>query len=195
MTQQDWRHRLGNFFTRPIGRLLARTPITPDMLTWTGLLFAVGALVLLLNEQTRWAGVVVVAGALFDTLDGALARAANLVSRFGGILDSTLDRLTEGIVLIGIVFVQARSGSAAGATLAAAALVLSLTVSYIRARAEAAGIACSDGWFTRLERIVILAAGLIFDLIVPALIIITILSGLTAAQRLLVVWQRTRKQT
>jgi len=195
MTQQDWRHNLGDVFTRPIGRLLARTPITPDMLTWVGLLFSIGALVLLLNEQVRWAGVVVVVGALFDLLDGALARAANLVTRFGGILDSTLDRLTEGIVLTGIVFVMARSGSTFGATLAAAALVLSFTVSYIRSRAEAAGIPCTDGWFTRLERIIILAAGLIFNQIIMALILITILSGFTATQRLLVVWQRARGQS
>jgi CDP-diacylglycerol--glycerol-3-phosphate 3-phosphatidyltransferase len=164
------------------------------MLSWMGLLFTGGALFLLVSGRPVWAGVVVLAGALFDTLDGALARETSRVSLFGGVLDSTLDRLTEGIIFVGIVFVMAREGSPCGAALAGAALLASVVVSYIRARAEAAGVQCSEGWFTRTERVIVLCLGLIFNQIIIALAVIAVLSTLTAGHRLLVVWQKTRLQ-
>lgn len=192
MTKPDWRHALAAAVVRPVARMLAHTPLTPDTLSWMGLLFTGGALYLLVSGSLAWTGVVVLVGALFDTLDGALARETNRVSLFGGVLDSTLDRLTEGIILVGIVFVLAREGAQYGAALAGAALLSSVVVSYIRARAEAAGVQCSEGWFTRTERVIVLSLGLMLNQIIIALVVITALSTLTAGHRLLVVWQKTR---
>ncbi len=194
MTKPDWRHALAGVVVKPVARMLAHTPFTPDMLSWMGLLFTGGALYLLINGHLVWSGVVVLAGALFDTLDGALARETNRVSLFGGVLDSTLDRLTEGIILVGIVFVMAREGAHFGAALAGAALLSSSTVSYVRARAEGAGVRCSEGWFTRTERVIVLVMGLLLNQIIIALAVITILSIFTAGHRLLAVWQKTRRQ-
>ncbi len=194
MTKPDWRHALAAAVVRPAASALAHTPLTPDMLSWMGLLFTAGALYLLVSGRPAWAGVIVLAGALFDTLDGALARETSRVSVFGGVLDSTLDRLTEGIILVGIVFVAARDGSHFGAALAGAALLSSMVVSYIRARAEAAGVQCSEGWFTRTERVIVLSLGLMLNQIIIALAVIAALSTITAGHRLLVVWQKTRRQ-
>jgi len=106
------------------------------------------------------------------------------------VLDSTLDRLSEGVVLLGIIYVLARSGSAPGAVLAGATIMLSFVVSYIRARSEGMGVQCSEGWFTRTERVIVIALGLMLNQVIIALSIISVLSLITAAQRLLVAWRK-----
>jgi len=196
---------LAYYFTQPLVRLLAKTPITPNTLTWLGLLVAVGAAVLISMGHPFAAGFVVLIGGLFDMLDGALARVTNRTTRFGAVLDSTLDRLTEAVVLIGILAFYAKGQSVVGIAreqpvigilVVGVAWLGSLLVSYIRARAEALGIECQVGLFTRAERVVILALGLLlsqFDsALLIALAIIAVLSFVTAGQRLLYVWQQTK---
>ena len=139
--------------------------------------------------------VVLVAG-LFDMLDGALARTTNRVTRFGGILDSTLDRLSEAVLLLGILVIYAREQQVAESLLVGVALLGSIMVSYLRARIEAIGIECKVGLFTRPERVVVLALGLLlsrFDYaLVTALAIITFFSFFTTGQRLFHAWRQTR---
>jgi CDP-diacylglycerol--glycerol-3-phosphate 3-phosphatidyltransferase len=138
---------------------------------------------------------VLIAG-FFDMLDGALARRTNQATRFGAILDSTLDRLSEAVLLIGILVLYAGEQSTTGILLAGVALIGSLLVSYIRARAEALGLECQVGLFTRAERVVVLALGLLLNQIDNALIIalaiIVAFSFFTAGQRLLYVWKQTK---
>jgi CDP-diacylglycerol--glycerol-3-phosphate 3-phosphatidyltransferase len=177
-------------FTTPVAKLLAHTPITPDSITWFGFLLTCGAALLVSLHNLLWGGVGVLVAGLMDAFDGALARQTGRVSRFGAVLDSTLDRFSEGVVLLGVIYVLARNGSASGAVLAGATLMLSFAVSYIRARAEGMGIACTEGWFTRTERVIVVALGLIFNLLIIALAIVSVLSLFTAAQRLLVVWRK-----
>ena len=190
------RENIAHHFTQPVVQLLARTPLTPDTLTWFGFLIAVAAAVLIGTGHLFAAGFVVLFGGLFDMLDGALARQTNRTTRFGAVLDSTLDRLAESVVLIGILVVYARAQSVAGALVAGAAWSGSLLVSYIRARAEAIGLECQVGLFTRAERVVILALGLLlsqFDsALMIALVVIAAFSFVTAGQRLLYVWQQTK---
>ncbi len=184
------------YFTQPVVRLLAKTPVTPDAITWFGLLVAVGAAVLISTEHLFAAGFVVLVGGFFDIIDGALARKTNRTSLFGAVLDSTLDRLAEAAVLIGILVVYAREQSVTGVLLVGVAWLGSLLVSYIRARAEALGLECQVGLFTRAERVVILALGLLlsqFDnALMIALAVIAVFSFVTAGQRLLHVWQQTK---
>ena len=190
------RKTLAYYCTQPVVRLLAKTPVTPDAITWFGLLVAVGAAVLISTEHLFAAGFVVLVGGFFDIIDGALARNTNRTSRFGAILDSTLDRLAEAAVLIGILVLYAREQSVAGVLLVGVAWLGSLLVSYIRARAEALGLECEVGLFTRAERVVILALGLLlsqFDsVLMIALAVIAVFSFVTAGQRLLYVWQQTK---
>ena len=184
-------------FIQPAVRLLARTPITPSALTWFGFLLTIGATVLITQGHLLVAGVVVLIAGFFDILDGALARHLNQTTRFGALLDSTLDRLSDGVLLLGILVLYAREPSTAGILLAGVALLGSLMVSYLRARGEALGIECQAGLFTRPERVVVLALGLLlsqFDYaLLVALAIIVVFSFITVGQRLVHLWRQTKK--
>lgn len=134
------------------------------------------------------AGWVVLVAGLFDMLDGALARHTKQVTKFGAILDSTLDRLAEAVLLLSILFLYAREGATFGALLVGITLLGSLMVSYIRARAESLDIECLVGLFTRPERVIVLALGLLLNqidyVLIIALAIIAVFSFFTAGQRL-----------
>jgi CDP-diacylglycerol---glycerol-3-phosphate 3-phosphatidyltransferase len=192
MPLMDWRHRLARPVTEPVARALARTPISPDAISWLGFVVVTGAAVLIVLQHNVWAGVVVLAGSGLDAFDGALARAAHRESRFGAVLDSTLDRLSEGIIMLCLISVFARQSNSTGVWLGGAALLSSYMVSYIRARAEGAGVTCAEGWFTRTERILVLALGLLTGYLIVALAVIAGLSFITACQRLLTVWRKIR---
>jgi len=183
-------------FTEPVVRVLARTPLTPDAITWLGFILALGAAALIITGHPFAAGFVVLAGGFFDILDGALARRTGKATTFGAVLDSTLDRLSEAVVLLAILELYAREQSLVGILLVGAALLGSMLVSYIRARAEAVGLECQAGLFTRAERVVVLALGLLLSHIANALIIalaiIVVFSFFTAGQRLVYVWQQKK---
>ncbi len=190
------RKTLAYYFTQPALGLLARTGITPSAITWFGFLITGGAAALIITGHLFASGFVVLFSGFFDILDGALARHTNRVTRFGALLDSTLDRLAEAVLLVGILVLYAREQSVAPILLVSVALVGSLLVSYIRARAEALGLRCEVGFFTRAERVVVLALGLllnhVFDALIIALAIIAVLSFFTVGQRLIYVWQQTK---
>ncbi len=183
-------------FTEPVARFLARTAITPSTITWLGFLLAAGAAALIITGHLFAAGLVVLIAGFFDMLDGALARYTNQATRFGAILDSTLDRISEAVVLLGILVLYAREQLLAQTLLVGVTLLGSLLVSYIKARAEAIGLKCQVGLFTRPERVIVLALGLLLNQItyalVVALAIIAVFSFITVGQRLLYVWQQTR---
>jgi CDP-diacylglycerol--glycerol-3-phosphate 3-phosphatidyltransferase len=190
------RKATSNYVTQPAVRLLARTPVTPNTITWLGFWLTVGATVLIINRNLFVAGFVVLVAGFFDMLDGALARTTNRVTRFGSVLDSTLDRLSEAILLLGILVIYTQGQQVAESLLVGIALLGSLMVSYTRARIEVLGIECRVGLFTRPERVIILALGLLlsqFDYaLITALAIITIFSFFTVGQRLLYAWRATR---
>jgi len=139
---------------------------------------------------------VVLAAGFLDMLDGALARHNNQSSRFGAVLDSTIDRISEAVLLFGILVFYIINQAVLPAVLVYVALIGSMLVSYIRARAEAVGIECSVGLFTRAERVFVLVLGLLFswldNALVIALAVIAVLSFFTVWQRLFYVWRQTR---
>ena len=188
---------IADCFTQPIVRLLSRTPLTPNTVTWLGFCLTIIAGALIVTGHLLAAGVVVLVAGFFDMLDGALARVTERITRFGAILDSTLDRLSEAVVLLGLLAVFVREQEVAGSLLVAIALLGSLMVSYIRARMEGLGIECKAGLFTRPERVIILALGLLlsqFDhAIIVALGLISILSFYTVVERLVYAWRQTKE--
>lgn len=190
MPDPNWRRTISVRFTTPVAKLLSHTPVTPDSVTWFGFLLTCGAASLVALHHLLWGGIGVLVAGLMDMFDGALARQTGRVSRFGAVLDSTLDRFSEGVVLLAIIFIFARQGSGLKAVLAGTTLMLSFSVSYIRARAEGMGVTCSEGWFTRTERVIVIALGLIFNQLVIALSVVSVLSLFTAAQRLFVTWRK-----
>jgi CDP-diacylglycerol--glycerol-3-phosphate 3-phosphatidyltransferase len=185
---------LASRFAEPLVRVLARTPVTPNALSWSGFILALGAAALVIIGYPLAAGVVVLVAGFFDILDGALARHIKKVTPFGAVLDATLDRLSEAVILLAIMAVYAVQQSLLGVLVVGAALILSQLVSYIRARAEAQGLECKVGIFTRAERVVILALGLLLSYFTPALIIalaiIVVFSLVTVIQRVVYVWRQ-----
>ncbi len=186
------RYTVANYLTQPAVRLLTRTSITPSTITWFGFSLAVGAGALIITGHLFAAGFLVLLAGFFDILDGALARYTNRTTRFGAVLDSILDRLAEAVLLLAILVLFARDQSVAQILLVSVALLGSLLVSYIRARAEALGVECQVGLFTRAERVIVLALGLWLNQVVIALAIIVVFSFITVGQRLVYVWQQTR---
>lgn len=184
-----FRRTAGYYLTHHLVKGLARTGISPDFLTWTGFLITLGAGALIITEHFFAAGFTVLAAAFFDMLDGALARTTDRVTKFGAVLDSTLDRLSESALLLSLMIVYASDGSIPGVALVGLALIFSLMVSYIRARAEGIGLECTVGIFTRTERVVVLVLGLLLSQIEYALIIalgiIVAFSFITTIQRVL----------
>jgi CDP-diacylglycerol--glycerol-3-phosphate 3-phosphatidyltransferase len=202
----------------PLARVLVGLHIHPDVLTAIGVLSSLAAGLAFFEGGFRAAAALVALSGLCDMLDGELARRQAVVSKFGAFLDSTLDRLSEAAILIGIagfylvnllelahdpsrVLAQLERGleprTWAVVTLTAVlALVASYLVSYTRARAEALGLDCRVGWFERPERMVVLIVAAAFGVgpVMPgALLLLTVLSFATAIQRVVHVWESTRR--
>ena len=144
---------------------LARTRVTPNMLTAAGVtLCAVGAVLVYFEYRNEWffffGGLAFVVGSVLDILDGALARAGGKQTPFGGFLDSTLDRVGEGLMLGAIALVFMRDGKELALALAVAAIGGSFLVPYARAKAEGLGIKGDVGIGSRAERVVVISIGL-----------------------------------
>ncbi len=183
------------YLTGPIVRVLARMRISPNMVSWTGFILTCGAAALIFTGYLFAAGFAVILAGFFDMLDGALARLTDRITKFGGILDSTLDRLSEAVLLLGVLYVYAAGNSVWGAVLVGIVLVGSLMVSYIRSRAEASGLKCEVGILTRPERVIVLALGLLLSRIdyalTVSLAVIAVFSFITVIQRMTTVRRQT----
>lgn len=193
-----FRKTIGYHLTSFISGLLAKTSVTPDAVSWFGMLLTIGAAALIASGQLFWGGIAVIIAGFFDMLDGALARRTDRVTKFGAILDSTLDRFSEAVLLLALLPVYAKQGSLPGIWAAGLALLGSYLVSYIRARAEGMGIQCEVGIFTRPERVITLVLGLLLSginmlFLTAALGIIAVLGFISAGQRLLHSWRETQK--
>jgi len=171
-------------------RLMGRfqsLPLSPNQLTVAGLAANSAAALLVYRTDYVWATVAFVAGSLLDILDGALARSHGKLTAFGGFLDSTTDRISEGLMLGAIALVLARQGHTVALACVFVALVGSFLVSYTRAEAGALGLSCTVGLMTRTERIVLLAVALPFagDGSLPyAVELLAVLTAFTVWQRI-----------
>ena len=193
------RRSTSNRLTAPIVRLLVKTHVTPTALTWLGFAIALSAAIIIATGHFFTAGIVMLVGGLFDMLDGALARHTGRVTTFGALLDSTLDRVSEAALLVGILIFYLFLGGqpVVGILLVCLALIASLMVSYLRARGEALGLECGVGLFTRPERVIALAVGLLASRVVDnaliiALAVIVVFSFITAGQRLVYLRRQTK---
>ena len=185
------RRSTSSHLTEPIVRLLVKTHVTPTTLTWVGFAIALSAAAVIANGHLFIAGFIVLVAGFFDMLDGALARYTGQVTTLGALLDSTLDRVSEAVLLLGILLFYLFGGSqpAVGILLVCLALIASLMVSYLRAKGEALGLECGVGLFTRPERVITLAVGLLVSRVVDnaliiALAVIVVFGFVTATQRL-----------
>ena len=198
----------------PLVKLMIKCGITPNMVTTIGLLGNIAGAVVLVwaasnPEAPRHevyarlilAGALIIGFSLFDMLDGQVARIGGMVSKFGAMYDSVLDRYCEMFVMGGIVFYFLQAGSLAGAVLTFLALIGSIMVSYVRARAEGIGLECKMGFMQRPERVVVTSLAILSTgitgvsihadstfnpdiILIVAMIIIAVFANLTAFARL-----------
>jgi CDP-diacylglycerol--glycerol-3-phosphate 3-phosphatidyltransferase len=177
---------------RPLVKWLSVMRVRPDTLTVVGWILALGAAVLFGLGYARIAGAVMLLGGLFDALDGAVARETNRMSSFGAFLDSTLDRLSESAVFVGLIYFYASANRPYEALLAGVAMTFSLLTSYARARDEGLNINCEVGLLERAGRIVILSVLSIAGLPTVGLGLVAAGALVTTAQRILHVRRATR---
>jgi len=171
---------------------LIESRLTPNGISMTGMALNLAAAVLVVEKLFLWAGLAFIVGSVMDTLDGRYSRMSGKGTLFGAFLDSTLDRIEEGVVLTAIAWYFADQGDAVAAAACVATVLGSLMVSYTRARAEALGVECKVGLATRPVRVVILSIGLVFaagelfdgvDLLEPAVYTLAVLTAFTVVQR------------
>ncbi|MGH2602622.1 MAG: CDP-alcohol phosphatidyltransferase family protein [Dehalococcoidia bacterium] len=171
---------------------LIESRLTPNAISITGLILNLAAAVLVTQRLFFLGGVAFIVGSVMDTLDGRYSRMSGKGTLFGAFLDSTLDRIEEGVVLASVAWYFADRGDPIPAAACVVAVLGSLMVSYTRARAEALGVECKVGLATRPVRVVILSAGLVFakgaglgdlELLAPAIYAMAALTAFTVGQR------------
>ena len=180
---------------------LIESRLTPNAISLTGFVLNLAAAGLIVGRMFFLAGIAFIVGSIMDTLDGRYSRMSGKGTQFGAFLDSTLDRLEEGIVLTAVAAYFASRHNQAAVAAVVIAVLASLMVSYTRARAEALGVECKVGLATRPVRVVIIAIGVVFakgaslgnfELLAPAVYVLAGLSLVTVAQRIWHVRQQLR---
>ena len=180
---------------------LIESRLTPNAISITGLLLCIVAAVLVTQRLFFLAGIAYIVGSVCDMLDGRYSRMSGKGTPFGAFLDSTLDRIEEGIVLAAVAAYFASRDNEFAVAACVIAVLASLMVSYTRARAEALGVECKVGIATRAVRVVILSVGLLFakgaslgdfELLEPAVYVLAALSTITVFQR---IWHVRRALT
>lgn len=172
---------------------LIESRLTPNAISLTGLALNVVAAVLVYQDEYFLGGVAFIVGSVMDTLDGRYSRMSGKGTAFGAFLDSTLDRVSEGIVLAAVAAQFAEAGDDFAVAATVIAVLASVMVSYTRARAEALGVKGDVGIAPRAIRVVILSIGLLFakgaglgdfELLEPAVYVLAVLSIVTVFQRI-----------
>lgn len=188
-------HKISTRITDPIVSPLAKIGVTPNMISAFGFAGNVAAGALAAGGHYVWAGALMLIFSALDLLDGALARKTGTVTKFGAVFDSVLDRISEAAVLGGVLFHYTQVGEhTQEVVLCYAAIVGSIMVSYVRARAEGEGLTLREGLFTRAERVILLGGALLIGhgVVLWALWVLAVLSHFTAVQRVAAVWQKLR---
>jgi len=191
---EAWARRVSAKLVAGIAMVFSRMGIRADVLTVAGCAVQIGVGVLLAYGYQPLGGVLLALGAGCDGVDGALARQMGGPTKFGAFLDSVLDRVSESAVLGGLAWWYMAQGEPVLAMLAYLAIVGSVLVSYARARAEAIGVACKVGFFTRVERTILMVVVLIFGWTAIGLWILAVGSLLTVLHRVVHVYVQTRRE-
>jgi CDP-diacylglycerol--glycerol-3-phosphate 3-phosphatidyltransferase len=172
--------RLGD----PVARVLLQAHVRPNHLTVLGLGVSIVAAVALADGRLRMGAVLLTLAGLFDFFDGSLARLANRVSAFGAFLDSVVDRYSDLVVLLGIVLFYHQAADTVGVFLTMITVLGTVMVSYTKARAQSIGLPCEIGLMERPERLIVLIAGATFNQLTATMIVLAVLTNLTALQRI-----------
>ena len=187
-----WIHsRLDTGFNR-MAKVIARTGISPNVLTMSGLVINLAVAVLFSQGRFLVGGLLMIPGGCLDFLDGSLARVTGKATGIGSLVDSVIDRYSDLTILVGITFFYARQGSSGIVLLATITMVGCILVPYARARAEALIPSCRVGFMERPERWFLLALGAVLNLVPIFLGIVAVLTHLTVAQRIHFTWRQLK---
>ena len=192
--------KYSRIFLEPLAKFVSWTHVSPNVISLIGFFLTIGVAFVIGSGYLQLGGLLVLAAALFDALDGTLARMTGQTSRFGAFLDSTLDRLSEAVIFFGLfIYFVYQDNTQIELILIYTTIVGSLMVSYARARAEGIGVMLKDGLLTRFERVGLLVAGLVLSQTSIFLEIVlwglAIFTNLTAIQRMWLVWRMTEGTT
>ena len=176
----------------PVAKGIFCLGASPNQVSVCGFVLNVVTAWLIASDHLVAAGVLYLIAGILDMLDGILARLAGKATRFGAFLDSTIDRVSEGVVFAAIGYRFALEGSAINSAVVVLALLGSFLVSYTRSKAEGLSVECKVGIGTRAERVVLVAVGLIAGLLTQVIYLIAILTAITIVQRVLLVRQELR---
>ena len=169
--------------------------INPNIITVTGLVLAIISGYLFYQQELIWGAILILFSGLLDIFDGAVARNTDSVTKFGGFLDSTIDRLSDAAIIIGII-----AGGYVNWFIGVLAVHASITVSYVRARSEVENIPCAVGIGERAERLAIIVFGAFIsaifgsDLMMWFMILLVIVGYFTVFQRVIHTWNSMKKQ-
>ncbi len=191
----DIKRNLAYRITDPIVGILSKKGIKPNALTLINLALNIIAAYVIATGHFFLGGILVLVAGLFDLLDGALARFTKQTTKFGAILDSVVDRISEAAILCGLlIWYIPQQEASLEIVLVFIVLIGSFLVSYIRARAEGLGWQCQIGLFTRAERIIVLAIGLLINQVFIALCVLVVFVFITVVQRLVYLWKQEKVQ-
>jgi len=183
--------KFGHFLDKPLTPFVKKISLSPNALTLVGFVVTITAAFVLLYN-IRLGGLLILAGGLFDMLDGIIARVNNRATRFGAFLDSLLDRYADAFLFLSVAWHLASKGEHNGAFLSLGTLVGAFLISYARARAEGLGEECKTGIMERPERIILLILATLTGWFTPILWIMFVLTHVTVIQRAYHVWKVMR---
>jgi CDP-diacylglycerol--glycerol-3-phosphate 3-phosphatidyltransferase len=184
-------HKLDPYIYKVAKHLLGKN-VNPNLLTFSGFILNAGAAFLLAIGYMRGGGLAVLGAGLCDLIDGAMARNQGRATPFGAFFDSVMDRYSDLVVLLGILLFYVRGGSTSLVVLTSVVLIGTALVPYVRARAEGVIEKCAVGLLERPERIVLLAVGALFDLMVPILCVLAVFTHFTVIQRIHYTWKQLK---
>ncbi|MEN2994281.1 MAG: CDP-alcohol phosphatidyltransferase family protein [Thermodesulfovibrio sp.] len=181
--------KFSHFLDKPLAPLAKAFPLNPNIITFIGMVITSSS-GFVIPFNLFLGGILIVVGGVFDLIDGIFARVNGRTTKFGALLDSTLDRVADGFIFLGIAWYFFNLSDNLALVLTILCMIASFLISYVRARAEGLGVSCNIGIIERPERIIFLAFGCLTDLLFTILLILTTLSWITVFQRIL----HTKKQ-
>ena len=187
------RQNLARYITTPLIGKLSKIGVKPNTLTLANLVFSIAAGYFIATGHFIWGSLLILVSGLFDLLDGALARLTKSSTKFGAILDSVVDRISESVILFGLLVWYIPQNANLEIILIFVILIGAFLVSYIRARAEGLGLQCQVGLFTRAERVIVLAIGFLINQIFITLCILVFFILITVIQRLVYLLKQESK--
>lgn len=180
--------RFGHFLDKPLSPLVRNFNLNPNAVTIAGFFITTVAAVVL-PQNLRLGGTLIVAGGIFDMLDGVFARVNGKATKFGAFLDSVLDRYSDSFLLLGFAWYFFKNDSIDGVFISIGTLTGALIISYAKARAEGLGRDCCAGLMERPERVILMAFGAITGWVLPVMWLMLVLTHVTVIQRIYYVWK------